>query len=136
MGVRLAGVLVVVTAAALALPTLAGAGPFRSPSGNIGCYIDAAWGARCDIRVRSWPTPKRPPSCDLDFGQGVQVGRRGRATFVCAGDTALGAGPRLAYGSSLRQGDFRCTSRSSGMRCENIRTRHGFVLSRQSVRRY
>jgi hypothetical protein len=111
----------------------AAAGPFRSPSGNIGCYIDAS-GVRCDINKRDWSPPHKPASCDLDFGQGVQVGRSGRARYVCAGDTTLGAGRRLAYSSSIRRGRFRCLSLRSQMRCDNLRSGHGFALSRQRVR--
>jgi hypothetical protein len=116
-----------------AMPAVASAGPFRSPSGNIGCFIDAS-GVRCDIRERDWRPPRKPATCELDFGQGVFVGRRHRAGYVCAGDTALGAGRRLAYGTSIRRGSFRCRSRRSGVRCDNLSTGHGFALSRQGVR--
>ena len=105
------------------------------PRSNIGCYIDRS-GVRCDIAQHDWPKPVKPPSCDLDYGQGVYVGRRGRARFVCAGDTTLGAGPVLAYGRTVRRGRFRCRSRRSGMRCVNRRNGHGFHLSSAVVRRF
>lgn len=46
--------------------------------------------ARCDIERRSWRPPPRPKQCPpiVDFGQGIEVDARGRARFVCAGDTA------------------------------------------------
>jgi hypothetical protein len=121
--------------AALLLPAAAQAGPFQSPSGNIGCFINKS-GVRCDIRQRSWRPPPKPRSCDVDFGQGVALDRRGRAGFVCAGDTTLGAGPALAYGDAIRRGRFRCSSRTDGMRCVNRRNGHGFFLSRERVRRF
>ena len=71
---------------------------FQSPSGNIGCAIGRQGGVRCDIRNRDWRPPPKPASCMLDWGFGLTLERRGRARFVCAGDTVLGQGRRLAYG--------------------------------------
>jgi hypothetical protein len=109
---------------------------FQSPSGNIGCVIGRRGGVRCDIRNRDWRPPPKPASCMLDWGFGLTVGRRGRARFVCAGDTTLGQGRRLAYGDAIRRGRFRCVSRRSGMRCVNRRNGHGFALSRERARRF
>jgi hypothetical protein len=109
---------------------------FQSPSGNIGCVIGRRGGVRCDIRNRDWSPPPKPASCRLDWGFGLTVGLRGRGHFVCAGDTTLGQGRRLAYGDAIRRGRFRCVSRRSGMRCTNRRNGHGFVLSRQRARRF
>jgi hypothetical protein len=64
------------------------------------------------------------------------VGRRGRGHFVCAGDTTLGEGRRLAYGDAIRRGRYRCVSRRNGMRCTNRRNGHGFGLSRERARRF
>lgn len=122
-------------ALACGLVTPAHAAQFQSPSRNIGCAITKQ-SVRCDIRERSWDPPPKPRSCELDYGQGVTVGRRGRAHFVCAGDTTLGQGRRLAYGEAIRRGRFRCVSRRSGMRCTNRRNGHGFALSRQRARRF
>jgi hypothetical protein len=108
---------------------------FQSPSGNIGCVIGRS-GARCDIRNRNWRPPPKPASCQLDWGFGLTVERRGRGRFVCAGDTTLGQGRRLAYGDTIRRGRFRCVSRRRGMRCVNRFTRHGFTLSRERARRF
>ncbi len=106
---------------------------FRSPSGNIGCYL-AASSARCDIRDRDWSPPPRPRSCPVDFGQGASITRRGtRGRLVCAGDTALNSGRVLAYGRKLRAGGITCTSRVAGMTCANRRG-HGFTISRQRYR--
>lgn len=109
---------------------------FSSPSGNIGCAISKASGVRCDIRERGWSPPPKPASCELDWGQGLVVERRGRGSFVCAGDTVLGAQRPLGYGDAIRRGRFRCKSLQSGMRCSNLRNGHGFKLSRQRARRF
>ena len=125
----------VVGALALAAP-LALAGPasavtlFENPRHNIGCAIWKS-GARCDVRKREWEPPPKPDWCEVDWGNGLEVGRRGVARFVCAGDTVLGQGRRLAYGDAIRRGRFRCVSRQSGMRCVNRRNGHGFKISKQ-----
>jgi hypothetical protein len=111
---------------------------FQSPSGNIGCVLlDGR--ARCDIKKRSWSAPPRPPGCprEVDFGQGLEVGRRDQSgAFVCAGDTALDPqAQRLAYGSDDRAGGLLCVSRTTGITCTNP-NRHGFFISIQSYRAF
>jgi hypothetical protein len=107
---------------------------FQSPSGNIGCVIVKRQGVRCDIRERSWQPPPKPDWCTVDWAGGMEVGRRGRGQFICAGDTVLNDKRKLAYGTSIRRGRFVCTSRRSGMRCRNRRNGHGFRLSRERAR--
>ena len=134
---RIVGLTVALCALALAGAVSAQAFvQFKSPSGNIGCVLDKRDGVRCDIREKSWTAPPKPSWCDVDWGSGVQVGRRKRASFVCAGDTVLGADRTLSYGSSIRRGRFECFSRRTGMRCVNHRTHHGFRLSRQHAVRF
>ena len=114
------------------LATAASASAFRgftSPSGNIGCVISKS-SARCDIRSHSWNAPKKPASCDLEWGAAVAVAS-GRGHFVCAGDTTLGAGSKLGYGKTIHIGHMLCESQQAGMRCVNVRKGHGFFLSKQ-----
>ena len=108
-----------------------GSGPpqFVTPTNNIGCYVTNE-SARCDINQRDWTPPPKPASCDLDWGQGLNISASG-VHFTCAGDTVLGAADVLAYGSSARRGDFVCTSAPDGMTCLDIQTGHGFRVSRQ-----
>lgn len=110
-----------------------GLSDFRSPSRNIACYI-VEESVRCDIENKDWSV-SRPPGCDLDYGQGLTVGRSSsRGEVVCAGDTALGGSAReLPYGSSTRFASFTCSSRQSGITCTNGRG-HGFFISRASYR--
>src|SRR3954470_10845725 len=114
--------LVALTATVAGLAAAPGApaksGPFQSPTGNIGCYINRDF-ARCDIGAHDWATPKKPRSCDLDFGGGLAVDKTGRAEFLCAGDTTLHQGPILGYGHSRSAGRFTCTSKAEGMTCRN-----------------
>jgi hypothetical protein len=111
-------------------------GLFQTPSGNIGCYLDPN-GVRCDIRFHDWTSPPRPSWCDVDYGYGLQVGKKHRATFICAGDTAIDrTSPVLAYDHHRSAGRFTCWSRTAGITCRNRNNGHGFFLSRQSYRRF
>ena len=132
----------VATVAAVAL-ALAGAAQariefFRMPSGNIACvYSSEDAYLRCDIRSGLKPKPPRPRGCvDLEWGDSLSLGRRGRASVVCHGDTVFGSGGRiLRYGTSTTRGPFVCTSRTAGLTCENL-AGHGFFISRQSWQRF
>lgn len=106
---------------------------FTSPSGNIGCIIDPDY-VRCDIRDREWSPPPRPADCTYDYGQGIALSPGRSAAFVCAGDTALNAGPPLAYGDKIFAGTLECTSNPSGMNCWDFRYGHEFTLSREGYR--
>ncbi len=108
---------------------------FGSPSHNIGCAMDST-SVRCDIAEHDWVAPPKPKRCDLDWGNGLAVGRAGKASFVCAGDTTLHQGHVLAYGRSKHLGTVGCTSLRNGMRCVNHKTGHGFLLSRAKARRF
>jgi hypothetical protein len=117
-------------AALLSAPAAAADG-FTSPSGNIGCILSDTL-VRCDIGERDWSPPPRPADCPeySDYGQGLLLHPTGPARFVCAGDTAMGAGPVLPYGQFEAGGGMSCNSEPSGMRCSNSDGR-GFRISRQ-----
>lgn len=104
---------------------------FSSPSGNIGCFIDQM-SVRCDVAERDWQPPKAPRDCELDYGQGIELRAGAGADFVCAGDTALGAGEELPYGKSIGAGLLRCESAEAGITCTDTENGRGFTISRQS----
>lgn len=104
---------------------------FTSPSANIGCMIEPSY-VRCDIRERDWAPPPRPAGCEFDYGQGISVAAGQRASFVCAGDTALGGGDPLDYGASISAGTVTCTSTPAAMTCTDTQSGHGFTMSRQT----
>jgi hypothetical protein len=108
---------------------------FHSPSGNIACGVSRD-GARCDIRERNWRPPPKPRACKQDWGYGLTLGKTGPGRFFCAGDSLFGYGRKLPYGASVRRGRFKCVSRTDGMRCVNVRNKHGFKLSRDFARRF
>jgi hypothetical protein len=131
---RLVAVAVAVGAVVAAAPASA-AVFFHSPSGNIRCVIERTALARCDITHRDWRPPPKPRSCEFDWGNTLEVLLHGRGRFGCVSD-AVDAGRVLPYGESIRRGRFRCRSRRTGMRCVNLRTGHGFALSRERPRRF
>jgi hypothetical protein len=106
---------------------------FQTPSRNIGCVFGGDQ-VRCDIRKKSWRSPPKPGSCELDYGQGISLSAGGTPSFVCAGDTALGGPATLPYGSHAQRGFLRCDSGRAGVTCVDVRTGTGFFLSRQSYR--
>lgn len=109
-------------------PTAGRADGFVLPSGNIYCLArDQA--IECEIGSGLNPPPDQ--QCELDW-TGVHLDRRGAASPICAGDTIhpLAAGqPVLEYGSTWQKDGIRCSSRRSGLTCQN---EHGgqFFLSR------
>ena len=114
-----AAALLVPVASALALTS------FQSPTGNIGCIGDAT-SVRCDIRTTSATPPKRPKSCQFDWGSAFEVDRTGRGHGLCAGDTAL-----AVPGDGRKK--LTCTSRITGMTCKNTQG-HGLTLSKTVIR--
>jgi hypothetical protein len=124
---------VVALALGLAAAAPASAFWFQTPSHNIACQGTTKY-IRCDTRfaTRYGAERYRPKGCDLDWDQGFSMGPRTRSHVFCHGDTALNPDVVvLRYGrSKVFAKHFRCTSRRSGLRCQN-RAGHGWFLSRQ-----
>lgn len=122
---------------ALAVPAGASAASFtffKTPSGNISCAFIKPGGksVRCDIRETDNAEPKRPKSCEFDYGHAYAVTRTGTGKRLCAGDTVADPKARtIGYGHSITRFGIKCTSRESGLRCVNRRG-HGFSLARGS----
>jgi hypothetical protein len=107
---------------------------FRSPTGNIGCYLstyDAMTPMlRCDVRGGLVPLPPNPlVEKECEWGAGYRMNPTGRPRVVCAGDTALLAPNVLPYGARWTSNGITCDSERTGMRCEN-RSHHGFTLAK------
>jgi hypothetical protein len=125
--------------AAAALPAATDASSFKTPSGNIGCLYTPASGSdsvslRCDLASVSH-TPQRPASCKLSYGRAFFLYGTGKAKRGCVGDTVLGSGSVIKYGTTKRFGPFTCTSRQSGLSCHS-HYGHGFTLSKQKQTLY
>jgi hypothetical protein len=105
---------------------------FRSPSSNVGCYLDVDY-VGCDIAEADWSPPPRPADCEFDYGQGITFVPGGRAEFVCAGDTALVPdGTALSYGQSISPGVLQCDSAETGITCRDTKTGHGFAIAHEA----
>jgi hypothetical protein len=105
---------------------------FQLPSKNIGCIFGDG-NVRCDISGKTFTPPPQPADCELDWGNGIEVGD-GEASFVCAGDTALDGPDVLEYGLSAQRGSLRCDAAETGITCTNLETMHGFELNRDGFR--
>jgi hypothetical protein len=113
---------------------------FRTPSNNIHCLLDD-YGVkqnqyppflRCDIYKLSTRPPRRPPTCDGDWGQAYSISARGqRGQRMCVTDAVINPRwPVLQYGRNWRGQGFICKSRRTGLTCTNSYG-HGFFLSRR-----
>jgi hypothetical protein len=134
--------LVAVVAAVAATPSIAATQVhFKSPSGNINCYVSAG-GADCIVRAPAWPRlPSKPRSCDLDWAPSdVTLG----TTRVSIGQCRSDVGPLcytgndpcrvLAYGKAITVGTVRCSSAAIGLTCRRTTgARPGFRVARERV---
>jgi hypothetical protein len=121
--------------ALLAVPTVADAAfrQFVTPSRNIHCGGDTRF-LRCDVLQHTWKAPKKPASCEFDWGGSIGMTRRGRVKFQCVSDSEFNRHV-LRYGHTWHNGRFTCTSRRTGLRCRNA-AGHGFRVSRQKLVRF
>jgi hypothetical protein len=140
-----AALLVSLVAAFFACPSSAASQVhFKSPSGNINCYLFSNDGgfADCIVLQAAWPTvPKKPKTCDLDWAPTeVSLGKTTVSRGQCRGDV----GPRcyagggrcrvLAYGRSIELGTIRCSSAANGITCRRTTgARPGFRIAREGV---
>jgi hypothetical protein len=114
---------------------------FQTPSKDVGCAYQPADNGqvaylRCDIVGGIKPLPPKPASCDVDWGLGYEMRRRGRAHVVCAGDTVRSnTATTLSYGQRWKSDGFTCVARRTGLRCTNA-ARHGFVLNTRRSRTF
>lgn len=117
---------------------------FRSPSGNIRCFVLVGHSGDLLCTIATADYAKTLQARCIDGGVGVDwhgfaLGAKNRAALNCSGgiqyDPATDTLPtaRLAYGSKWRHGDFSCTSSRTGVICRN-HTGHGLFVSRASWR--
>ena len=118
-------------------------GYFKTPSANIVCswsddpsFNNVVCGIQSGLKP---PPPKKDCKGAGEYADNrVSLGRTGRAEpIVCAGDIGpfigLDMGAKvLRYGTSIKFGKLKCTSRESGLTCRN--PKHGFFLSKSRWR--
>ena len=120
-----------------------GINTFRSPTGNILCYIayeDGPASTECDIREADFPEKAEPADCDLDWqGRYVTVADGSPEIGRCAGDPSAAwvynqdGGEVLQYGETTLVVNMACQSQRDGMTCWNIETKRGFKLNRSAL---
>jgi eukaryotic-like serine/threonine-protein kinase len=105
---------------------------FATPSRNIACLVEPGE-ARCDVRERTWQIPQTPSDCASAYGTGAVVTQGQRGELSCVSDTLVDPSLRvLQYGQAVRLGEIVCTSRETGVRCEDEGSGHGFAVARAS----
>ncbi|MDA0159080.1 hypothetical protein OM076_02285 [Solirubrobacter ginsenosidimutans] len=101
---------------------------FQTPSHRILCGYERGDDDPAHIR------------CDLRFlaGRAAYLWPTGKAFIDGANDVIADphTAPVLAYGHSRRFGQFRCTSRTTGLTCINRTDHHGFTVSREHRRMF
>jgi hypothetical protein len=108
---------------------------FQSPTRNISC--DMSYGvASCQIDRFTFPPPRRPADCDLDWTPTFQVADDEAIFGTCQGDAQPRSDAVLPYGTATVVGKLACLSRRTGIDCWNTRTRHGFHVSRSAHHLY
>ena len=113
---------------------------FQSQAGNAHCMILTEPGSRhsaaCELREFTGKPPARPADCDLDWVPGASVDGRGRVSlFGCQGDTMQNpSNQKLAYGKSIKSGEFTCTSAATGITCK-LKSGRGFLVSRSIIKK-
>ena len=85
-----------------------------------------------DIRDRDGSPPAWPADCELGDWHGISLTPGEPTRFVCAGNTAVGAHEVLPNGESITAGVLRCENAESDSTCRDLRTAHGFSISRQA----
>lgn len=98
---------------------------FRSPTGNLGCMFYS------DAEV------PRQVRCEWKGGndRAVLLNETGKGKRIKITDTVFDPKAKaLAYGKSTTFGRLKCTSRTSGITCKSLRSKHGFTVSVQKQR--
>ncbi len=103
---------------------------FRTPSKRIYCaYTAHPDFLRCDVNYATRFT-HRPGWCHFDWGHAFGLRPTGGAQVLCVSDSTYSLTAKvIPYGTTRHYGPFTCTSKSTGLRCQNQRG-HGFRLSR------
>ncbi|WP_235953161.1 DUF6636 domain-containing protein [Salipiger sp. PrR002] len=126
--------------ALLPAPARADVTPFKTPSGNIECYIGdsgTATDLQCAIfEFSAAPALPRPASCGAPWGHSYILLEQGPVTMVCGGPGPKNTAPGVdiaPYGVSARWGGISCLSQKTGLQCQNA-DGHGFLLSRRVLK--
>lgn len=99
-----------------------------SPSGNITCVLSAN-GVTCNVKDRAYPADQDCAGAEFFT---VTVDKTGAVRSCGAAAQSSDGAQRLEYGQSKTQGEFTCTSESSGMTCKHTPTGKGFKVAKEA----
>ncbi|WP_277212494.1 hypothetical protein [Isoptericola croceus] len=112
---------------------------FAAPSRNISCEIFENQVSCAIAELNQQPAPVE--DCDGTTGYVVTLDEEGTVALPCVpGSDKPKKAPKkrdqVAYGDSVTEGDFTCSSRQDGMYCQHDPTGKGFSLARAGVGTY
>ena len=92
---------------------------------------------RCDLLGAGTPVPLPPNqmNCQADWAGVITMDvneNRLPRWGACVGDS-IADGPARAAGTEVRAGAFQCTVLDEGVRCRNVESGYGFVLSHKTL---
>lgn len=105
---------------------------FVTPSGNIGCTIDAER-ARCSIKTFDYDPPDPPDGCTMDEWGSIVVANGEGAGFSCSPAAFPTDGQTLDYGESVSAHGMTCESTESGVICRSDETDASFSIARAAA---
>lgn len=105
---------------------------FTTPSGNIGCTIDAER-ARCVIKTFDYDPPEPPDGCAMDEWGSIVVANSEGAGFSCSPAQFPTDGQALDYGQTVSAHGMTCESSESGVTCRSEETDSSFSVARASA---
>jgi hypothetical protein len=97
---------------------------------GVGCIVNGPTGWKPPPRAHPCTDQQGDTSTEVHLDHGV-----GRAVQTCRFDSNSG-GPPLAAGRGIRIGSIECLSRQRDLKCTDLRSRHGFVVSTAHFRAF
>lgn len=107
----------------------AGTESFATPSGNIGCTIDAER-ARCVVKSFDYSPPAAPDSCEMAEWGSIVVANRDGAGFSCTPAEFPADAEPLEYGQTITAHGMTCSSEETGVSCRSDETGAAFSVAR------
>lgn len=105
---------------------------FTTPSGNIGCTIDAER-ARCVIQSFDYDPPEAPDGCTMEEWGSIVVANNEGAGFSCSPAEFPTDGQVLDYGQTVSAHGMTCESSESGVTCRSDESDSSFSVARASA---
>lgn len=106
---------------------------FQTPSKTTACAVtvfEDVVSLRCDVSQATTETPRKPESCEYDYGFAFGMAPTGRSRRLCVSDTPFDPSFEvLAYGERYKRRGFTCGLTRVRLRCVN-RSGRGWELSR------